>query len=272
MAKSIHLRGQDWRAIVLLVGECRELGDEQTLRRRHLLGRLSVLVDADLGFCGEMGGILSGRPRDLGFTDCGYENGFDRAAQIEVYTRVEGNPGIYDALSRYSQRLGSDDGICVSARESLEHETWESSTSYQLVHRPLGVDHALWCYRSLSEGNGDEFSALQLQRADRRRDFTARDRSLVREVQSALTPMIGGPLARVTEPTPMALPPSVRRVLACILEGDGDKQIAARLGLSIYTVNDYTKTIYRHFGVQSRSQLLARWIRRGWPSLASWAE
>ncbi len=84
--------------------------------------------------------------------------------------------------------------------------------------------------------------------------------------------MIGGPLARVAEPTPMALPPSVRRVLACILEGDGDKQIAAKLGLSIYTVNDYTKTIYRHFGVQSRSQLLARWVRRGWPSLASWAE
>jgi DNA-binding CsgD family transcriptional regulator len=48
------------------------------------------------------------------------------------------------------------------------------------------------------------------------------------------------------------------------LEGDGDKQIAARLVLSKYTVNQYTKLIFRHFGVNSRPELLARWVRRGY--------
>ena len=272
MAKSGRLRARDWRAIVSLAGECRELGDERSHWRHHLLGRLSLLVDADLGFCGEMAGILAARPHDLGFTDCGYEGGFDRAAQVEVYARVAGDPTIFEALGNYFGRLGSEDGACVSARESLGHESWESSTSYQLVHRPLGVDHALWCYRSMPRGHGDEFNALQLQRAPRRRDFSARDRSLVREVQAALTPMIGGPLARFVDPTPVGLAPSVRRVLACLLEGDGDKQIAARLRLSLHTVNEYTKAIYRHFGVRSRPELLARWIRRGWPDPPPWAE
>jgi DNA-binding CsgD family transcriptional regulator len=51
-------------------------------------------------------------------------------------------------------------------------------------------------------------------------------------------------------------------VLACLLEGDGDKQIAARLSISPYTVNQYTKAIFSHFGCQSRAELLSRWIRR----------
>ena len=272
MAKSGRLRARDWRAIFLLAGECRELGDEQACWRRHLLRRLAVLIDADLGFCGEMAGILAGRPRDLGFADCGYENGFSRAAQIEVYTRVAANPAIFEALCNYFQRLGSEDGLCLSARESLGDATWDASGSYQLVHRPLGVDHALWCYRSLPRGDGDEFNALQLQRAPRRRDFSARDRALVREVQAAVTPMIGGPLARFADPTPMGLPPSMRRVLACLLDGDGDKRIAARLGLSLHTVNEYTKAIYRVFGVRSRPELLALWIRRGRPAPPPWAD
>ncbi len=56
----------------------------------------------------------------------------------------------------------------------------------------------------------------------------------------------------------------MRQVLACLLEGDGDKQIAARLRLSLHTVNEYTKVIFRHFGVRSRPELLTRWVRRKW--------
>ena len=53
-------------------------------------------------------------------------------------------------------------------------------------------------------------------------------------------------------------------MLRCLLEGDSDKQVAARLRLSPATVNEYTKRIYRHFRVTSRAELLARWVRRGW--------
>jgi DNA-binding CsgD family transcriptional regulator len=58
----------------------------------------------------------------------------------------------------------------------------------------------------------------------------------------------------------------VRQVLRALLEGDGDKQIARRLGLTRYTVNQYVKSLFRHFGVQSRAELLARWVRRRFPA------
>jgi DNA-binding NarL/FixJ family response regulator len=44
------------------------------------------------------------------------------------------------------------------------------------------------------------------------------------------------------------------QTLACLLEGDSEKQVAARLGLSPATAHEYVTALYRHFGVQSRAQ------------------
>jgi hypothetical protein len=61
-------------------------------------------------------------------------------------------------------------------------------------------------------------------------------------------------------------------VLRCLLEGDSDKQVGLRLGLPRHTVNQYAKQIFAHFGVGSRAELLARWVRRGWGGRFVWAE
>ena len=101
---------------------------------------------------------------------------------------------------------------------------------------------------------------------------TSRQKACVVAAQVLRTPRGGGALPRFVEPSPNSLPARVRQVLKCLLEGDGDKQTAARLKLSRYTVNEYTKHIYRHFGVQGRAELLARWIRRGWGARCAWAD
>lgn len=87
-----------------------------------------------------------------------------------------------------------------------------------------------------------------------------------------VTPLIGGALAATSAPSPADLPPRVRQVLAHLLQGLSDKGIARRLGITRYTVNQYTKALYEHFGVQSRAELLALWVRRGFPDKFSWSE
>jgi len=104
------------------------------------------------------------------------------------------------------------------------------------------------------------------------RDFSLRDRALVQEAQATLTALIGGPLAGFDEPPPAALPPRPRQILRCLLEGDNDKQAAWRLGLSRFTINQYTKVLFRHFGVQGRAELMALWVRRGFPRGFAWAD
>jgi len=66
----------------------------------------------------------------------------------------------------------------------------------------------------------------------------------------------------VTEPSPDELSPRLRQTLASLLEGDSEKQGAARLSLSRATTHEYVTALYRHFKVGSRAQLLAHVIRR----------
>src|SRR5262249_37634017 len=123
--------------------------------------------------------------------------------------------------------------------------------------------HTLCCFLPIP-GRPAEFNGVTLSREKSViRDFSLRDRALVQEAQARLTALIGGSLAGFDEPSPAALPPRPRQVLRCLLEGDGDKQIARRLGISAFTVNQYAKVLFRHFGVQGRAELSALWVRRG---------
>ena len=54
-----------------------------------------------------------------------------------------------------------------------------------------------------------------------------------------------------------------RQVLLQMLAGDSVKEIAKKLSLSAYTVNDHLKHIYRRFGVGTRGELLAQFLAGG---------
>jgi DNA-binding CsgD family transcriptional regulator len=52
-----------------------------------------------------------------------------------------------------------------------------------------------------------------------------------------------------------------RQTLDLLLTGNAEKQIAAQLSISRHTVHVYVKSLYKRFGVNSRSELLAKWVR-----------
>ena len=53
------------------------------------------------------------------------------------------------------------------------------------------------------------------------------------------------------------------RVLDLIADGYGDKEIAKRLGLSVFTVNKHVRTIYQKMGVETRTHAAIKAIREG---------
>ncbi|HEX8915792.1 MAG TPA: LuxR C-terminal-related transcriptional regulator [Humisphaera sp.] len=61
---------------------------------------------------------------------------------------------------------------------------------------------------------------------------------------------------------PPGLPPRLRQVLDRLVRGDGVKQVARELGLSVWTVREHVQRLYRHFGVNSREELTARFVGR----------
>ena len=57
------------------------------------------------------------------------------------------------------------------------------------------------------------------------------------------------------------LTPRQRQVLAHLLGGDGEKQVAYRLKISVHTVHAHVRQIYRVFRVHSQNELLAGFIQ-----------
>jgi DNA-binding CsgD family transcriptional regulator len=271
MAKSGSIPTSCLRAVFRLVGECRELGDDADLWWRHFLAEVAKVVDAGFGIGAEISGCLQAPRCDLGTTIWGCENGFDQAGWFRMLQTFHDDPLYNPLMNEYIVRMPAAIGACLGRTDMIRDQDWYPSHYYQALHRTLGADATLVCFQPVS-GAADTYTELYLARATGQRDFSGRDRAIVREAFAVLAPLVGGPLARFSDPAPNELAPRVRQVLRCLLEGDSDKQIASRLNLAPFTVNQYTKVIHRHFAVKSRAELLARWIRRGWGNKCAWAD
>ncbi len=269
MPGSNHLRLSDLHAIHRLVDDCRELGDDPARWRRHLLAELARLLGAGVAveYSPKWEPFRVNGVVDVGWEDSGLDRRGFEGANAEFERHGFGyNPmiGAYFAAVRRGVRPA------LTRADVLPDAVWYRSAYYRKYHGASGADAMLYDMAGLA---GKRFSSgLVLVRPAGESDFNARARAFVHEAHAAVVPLIGGPLAGIDELSPGDLPPRVRAVLRCLLEGDSDKQIAARLGISRYTVNEYVKAIFVHFGVATRAELLARWVRRGWGSRFAWAD
>lgn len=110
-------------------------------------------------------------------------------------------------------------------------------------------------------------------------DAAARKRRLVAELCKVVGAHVGhgagsdapadapAPCDTAAAPAPSALTaglrlsPRLRQTLDRLLAGDSEKQIAVRLRISPHTVHVYAKQLHKRFGVASRGELLARFVR-----------
>jgi DNA-binding CsgD family transcriptional regulator len=265
VGKSTTLRSTEWRAILRLVNECRDLGDDSSVWHEHSMAELAKLTGSSYGMGGEQIDCRKLTPRVASLSIWGWQNGFVDISVFESHMQVfEEDTSYSSCLIEYLRLYNRDDGLCLARSSFIPDRDWYSCNDYQRIQVSYKSDHMLWCFRSVPASSQDLTSAIVLSRPKGDCDYSARECALVREFNEAIAPLVGGPLASYAEPSPSDLSRRERDVLGCLLEGDGDKQIAARLRLSVHTVNQYTKRIYRHFGVQGRAELLARWVRRGW--------
>ncbi len=78
------------------------------------------------------------------------------------------------------------------------------------------------------------------------------------------TPGQSAPAPRALRPAvELKLSPRLRQTLARLLAGDSEKQVARHLSLSKNTVHVYVKALYRQYNVNSRGELLAKFVNGG---------
>jgi len=59
-----------------------------------------------------------------------------------------------------------------------------------------------------------------------------------------------------------SLTPAQLRVYDLLVQGLIEKEVAAQLGISVHTVHDHVKAIYKTFSVSTRGELVSRWATR----------
>jgi DNA-binding CsgD family transcriptional regulator len=269
MGKSQRLRVQDVRGIFRAVGECCEIGDDPVLWRQHLGRSLERLIGSQVTMVGEMTGFRRGPVRDCGLVDRGWENGFDRRAWLLVLAQLAEQKDFHIAFLALSARLREVEKITCERAELVDDDVWYRSSTFQNIHRAAGSDALLYSAHKLRP-IPDRFQLLICNRGLGERQFSTRELAILKLAHEELAPLVGGALAGGWEPEIHSLSVRTRQVLAGLLQGDAEKQIAYRLCISPTVVHEYVGKLYRHFQVNSRGELAARWVRRGWGRRHAW--
>lgn len=257
MPKSQRLSLEEIQAAWRLLGECRELGADNQAWPRHFVEGMCRLLGAQIGICHETVLSAAGLMESLGWADTGWATAADR----EFFLHMIRNQGQGEAIARQLIGVPLKNETCLLL-EAVRDRDYYSSHLYQDYFRPLHLDPSMNCGK-FTRGGTFHFGCFQRPLGDR--PFEEREKTLLRLAHEELVPLIGTALVSLREPRLADLPPRQRQVLECLLEGDSEKQAAARLSIGIGTVHTYVKALYRHFHVTGRAELLAWFVRRAYP-------
>ena len=257
MGQSERVRFSELRRAYRLIHECRDLGHDPTACPCHAIEQLTRLVGAQVGVVVEF--RLGGPAEPPGVTvlhDHGWLTSRHRAYWYErdiLQREVVRRP----TFQEFAARSGT---LLTRTREQLvDAAAWYRSAEFQEMHRQFGLDDLL--ASGFRRPESPCLFGLVLIRSLGGERHGERERQLVHLFMDELSRYVGTALALEPGGVFAALGPRLRQTLECLLEGDSEKQVAARLGLSRHTVHEYVTALYRRFDVQSRGELMAFFLR-----------
>jgi len=258
----------DVAALLRIAGEVGELGPELHVRRAHILDRLLALIGGCSAVCSEIDprhvhdGSGWAMPNSI---TCAGRLSASQQAMIDRY--VTGHLAALDPcvppLLRKEKPVAT-----VRRADVIDDSCWHRSDHFNEVRRPLGFGESMYAKFTTPDGR---HLKLSFHRESHDSAFTKREAQLIQVFNENLAALYVAPprAASTADRQPRddvriaSLPSRLRPVLRRLLAGDAEKQAALKLGLSVHTVHEYTRALYRSFGVNSRGELLARFIING---------
>jgi DNA-binding CsgD family transcriptional regulator len=257
MARSNRLRLGDVKKAFRLVGECRDLGHDPAGWLSHAAEGVQRLLKAKL--------VVAAITPPAGYhlnqeIPLMVNTGWDRPEQQQImqeYLRDEAQ--LADPAFHGLRRVAKPN-ITVRPARLVSARSFRSGESYALRTQSLEVEDFIFSQRLAQSGTVS--FGFSPNRAVGDRAFSSGDVRLLGLLHDELARLVGAILADHRDGPLVRLTPRLRQTLEALLEGDSEKQIALRLQLSRHTIHEYVVELYRRFGVHSRAELLAIYVRR----------
>lgn len=242
----------DVAAVVRLLGDIAGTDDPIAAKRRQLVGGLATLCGADVWVWAHAKVDADDRVAYFAYLDGGWASDAQRSVAMSPECSPEVRPieqgMVRAALVAHATR---------TREQFVEDAAWYGSPLYRRFRAPADLDDFLFSYYPVGDG---VISGVGLHRRLGRPRFADRERCLAHLVLGQIDWLHRADTAVPAADRVADLTARQRQVLLLLMGGDGRKQVARKLGLSDHTVADYTKVLYRHFDVNSRAELLAKFM------------
>lgn len=259
-ARPTRLRLCDIRLAYEIVNECRELWADPAAWRQHLVEGAARLTGMTLGHYAE---ALIVRPDSTPRFSCHTAADLPRGSDWKVYeASLAEYPDIFDFFIGSKRLLNNlaPGKLAAALREELCSDSdWYASKVYNEFRRPIRADD-----NAISVFRHDEqlYTVLDTNQNSGDARMTECTKRQLAFLHGLVGPLVGTELATEHQHSVHGLTPQLRATLTRLLAGDSEKKIAAHLGIREATANEYVGKLYRHFGVHSRAELMAYFIRR----------
>jgi DNA-binding NarL/FixJ family response regulator len=155
-------------------------------------------------------------------------------------------------------------GLATFTRRSFQRDVaWRRSEFFNEYVRRGHIDDMILAVYDAGQGVSH---GLLLHRALGEKAFGLRERRMLSLFFAEQSQLHGARLAPRDALSVLAFPPRLQQVLWSLMNGSGEKQIAAALAISQHTVHYHVKELYRRFGAANRGELVAR-ARPYWQAL-----
>ncbi len=238
---------------VRLIGSFAGPGQQEIVdRRRTLAEGLRRLVDADVYFW--VIGVANSENPSVAMPTSSVDGGWQNDELSNVLNLSVHSPEIQSLYGELTRFVRDNTPKTVLRRDLVTDDAWRA------IGKPVrqaGFDELMFSVYPLTTVG---HSTIGLHRRFGRPPYTERERLLVHSVFQNID-WIHSPGPQVDAGlTSTGLTPRQREVLLWLLRGHSRKKIAAILTIQPDTVGDFMKEIYRRFDVQSRGELMARFI------------
>lgn len=255
----LQLDETDARAVVRLLADALAPDDGRAAKVNRLMDGLCAMVDAEgwIFFRSRM--HPTGGP--AANIDYLYGGGFDDrslAAYADYSLEVHNEEGAeFPALK---QLIAQGRHFTRTRPQLVGDDVWRCGR-YDPHIRRIGFDAFMYSTIPLTERDGAPVcSTALLFRRPGRPDFDPRQTRLTHAIISECGHLHTDGLNLERADDVASLTPRLRAVLVMLIDGLSVKQVAHRLSLSEHTARTYIKQLYRQFNVQTRPQLLRRFM------------